>query len=116
MTALINLQNFDGSFTILENTWNNSVFYFYAGEVETVMKFLNSFQKNQNIPKDARMDLWTTALAMKILELKMPEKKDLWELVVGKARLFLMTRMANNDENCNKFLQAAEKYITTGTN
>ena len=128
MTALINLQNFNGSFTCSEKTgensvfncyttnvdnakagclWKNSVFNVYAGDMDNA---------KEGCPKAVSFDLWTTALAVKIMELRMADKKELWELVAGKGKLFLMNHLANNQNDYDQLLQTAEKYIMTGTN
>jgi hypothetical protein len=51
-------------------------------------------------------DLWLTAIAIVLLE-AMSAEKDLWELVVQKARKFLAKTLNNDD--IEKLLEAAKQ-------
>ena len=107
MTALINLQNFNGSFTCSADKWDHSVLHYYFGNIDNVIA---------GCPKDLDFDIWTTALAIKILEFKMLEKKDLWELVAKKGGQCIMQHFnanINNQEQYSKLMTNAEHYITT---
>ena len=46
----------------------------------------------------ARIRIWTTALAIKLLEQKMMEKKDIWEIVANKGECFIK-QQCNYNEN-----------------
>ena len=105
MTVLINSQSSNGMFMFSgndEEMWNNSAFNIYAGKFEKV---------RSECPTGLILDLWITALAVKIMELKMPHKKDLWELVATKSKKCLLNELKNNHEECSQLLNMAEKYI-----
>ena len=104
MTSLVNLQNSDGMFEIPNDdlTWHESVFNIYTGTYEKV---------KMNCPEGTAFNLWITALAMKIMELKMPEKKDLWELVAQKSKKYLLGQFVKKVEEYNKLQESAEQYI-----
>ena len=57
------------------------------------------------------MHLWITALSMKILEIKMEEKKELWDLVARKSQKFLSLEMQKEKRNCQELNDQAEKYV-----
>ena len=56
-------------------------------------------------------NLWLTALVIAYLEIQMMSKKDLWELVVQKARKYLKKSSGSNESKMEKLGQAAERYI-----
>ena len=103
MSALIDVQNASGMFEIPDEImWEESVFNMYTGSRKKV---------KLNCPKGVPLNLWITALAMKIMELKMSEKKELWELVFEKSKKYLAKQLMNNEEEYNKLQDAAEKYV-----
>ena len=103
MTELVKLQTSSGMFEITANGWKTSVFETYLGKFQEV---------KESCPEGTELNAWLTSLAMKILELKMGEKKDLWELVAEKSKKFLLSQLLNNEEEYNKLQEKAEEYIT----
>ena len=102
MTALISLQNANGMFALSGDGWNESVFELYVGKLEEV---------KSACPKHVGFDLWTTALAIKIMELKMDEKRDLWELVAEKGKQYLLSQLTHGEHQYNTLLEEAERYM-----
>ena len=78
MVDLIHLQRSNGMFQISDAIWNETAFCIYAGSFDQV---------TSACPKDIALEVWLTALAVTIFELKMYEKKKLWELVAEKAKM-----------------------------
>ena len=52
-------------------------------------------------------EIWITALVVAYFEKKMPEKKDLWELIVEKA----VKEMKKKTENVTEILERAAKFV-----
>ena len=77
MTELISLQKSNVIFDISSNDWTESVLDFYAGKYEDVQS---------SCPSGVAINLWITSIGIKIMEIKMSDKKELWELVAQKAR------------------------------
>ena len=77
IAELISLQISNGIFEIPDDGWPGRVLNEYPGTFEQV---------NIGCPLGIYMHLWITALSMKILEIKMSEEKDLWDLVVQKVK------------------------------
>ena len=102
MTALINLQTSNGKFTLSDELWDGSVLDIYVGKLGKV---------KSRCPTSVTLDLWITALAMKIMELKMDEIKGLWELVAEKSKKYLINQLMKNEDQYNILLHEAEKYI-----
>ena len=102
MTELVSIQGSNGAFKIHPKNWKNSVFEEYAGNYEDVQS---------SCPTSVRINLWTTALAIKILELKMLGKKDLWELVAQKSRKYILAKLNQNIKERFSLLAKAEEYI-----
>ena len=84
MSELIGLQKSNGIFEISPKDWTESVLDFYAGKYEDV---------KSSCPHGVRLELWITALAIKIMEVKMSDKKELWELVAQKSKKSLCKTM-----------------------
>ena len=61
MTELVSIQGSNGAFKIHPKNWKNSVFEEYAGSYEAVQS---------SCPTSVKINLWITALAINILELK----------------------------------------------
>ena len=101
MTELISLQKSDGVFKISDEDWTGSVLEEYLGSYSDV---------KSDCPPGIEINLWITALSMKILETKMEDKKDLWDLVMRKSHKFLKKELNGAMENL--FDQAA-KYVTS---
>ena len=99
MTELINLQKSNGVFELSSENWVGSVLEEYLGSYSDV---------KSNCPPGIEMNLWITALSMKILEIKMGDKKDLWDLVMRKSHKFLNQKLKGNLEI---LIDQAEKYV-----
>ena len=65
MAALICLQKSGGAFEIPSDKWKTSGFEVYLGKYEDC---------NSSCPARLKINLWVTALAIKILELKMIQR------------------------------------------
>ena len=102
MAQLVSLQKSNGSFEICSDEWKNGVFEVYAGKFEDVLA---------SCPTGIRNTVWVTALAVKILQLKMAETRDLWELVGKKSKQYILTKLEEDKEQCEQLLSKAEEYI-----
>ena len=102
VARLVNLQKSNGSFEIFSDEWKNSVFELYAAKFEDVLS---------SCPTENNNNVWFTALAMKILELKMAEARDLWELVAKKSKRYIIIELNEDKEQCEQLLSKAEEYI-----
>ena len=102
MAALICLQKSGGAFEIPSDKWTNSVFEVYLGKYEDC---------NASCPAGLKINLWVTALAIKVLELKMIEKRDIWELAAKKSKKYLLNELKDDGEQCQILLSKAEEYI-----
>ena len=102
MAQLVSLQKSNGSFEICSDEWKNSIFEVYAGKFENVQSSCPTGVKNTE---------WFTALAVKILELKMAETRDLWELVAKKSKKYILTELKEDKEQCEELLSKAGEYI-----
>ena len=102
MAQLVSLQKSNGSFEICSDEWKNGVFEVYAGKFEDVLA---------SCPTGIRNTVWVTALAVKILQLKMAETRDLWELVGKKSKQYILTKLEEDKEQCEQLLCKAEEYI-----
>ena len=104
MTELINLQKSNGMFDVPREHWAGSVLEIYLGSYMDV---------KSSCPSGIEMPLWITALSMKILEIKMGDKKELWDLIERKSHKFLNLEMQKEKQNCQELIDQAEKYIKT---
>ena len=102
MTELISLQKSNGIFEISSNDWPESVFDFYAGKYEDVQT---------GCPSGVALNLWITALAIKIMEIKMSDKKELWELVVQKSKKSINVELKKDKDQLQMLLGKAEEYV-----
>ena len=102
MTELINLQKSNGMFDVSREHWAGSVLEQYLGSYTDV---------KSNCPSGIEMHLWITALSMKILEIKMEDKKELWDLIARKSQKFLNLEMQKENRNCQELMDQAEKYV-----
>ena len=102
MTELIKFQKSNGTFEIPPKNWKSSGFEEYAGIYEDV---------HSSCPAGVKSTVWITALAMKILELKMSEKKDLWELIAKKSRKSILAELNQDRLQLSVLLAKAEEYI-----
>ena len=102
MTELIKFQKSNGTFEIPPENWKCSGFEEYAGMYEDV---------HSSCPDGVKSMLWITALAIKILELKMTEKEDLWELIAQKSRKSILAELNQDILELSVLLAKAEKYI-----
>ena len=102
MTELIKFQKSNGTFEIPPENWRTSGFEEYAGIYEDV---------HSSCPAGVKSTLWITALAIQILELKMSEKKDLWELIAKKGRKSILAELNQDMLGLPVLLAKAEKYI-----
>ena len=106
MTELIGLQKSNGIFDISSNDWTESVIAFYLGKYEDVQS---------SCPPGVTISLWITALALKIMEIKMSDKKELWELVAQKSKKSLNVELKNDKEQIQTILDQAEEYLEMKT-
>ena len=81
MTELVHLQKSNGIFELSSEKWAGSVFEEYSGTYADVQS---------RCPSGIPLESWLTALAINICEMKMSDKKVLWELVVQKSKKCLM--------------------------
>ena len=102
MTELIKFQKSNGTFEIPPKNWKSSGFEEYAGIYQDV---------HSSCPAGAKSTVWITALAMKILELKLSENKDLWELIAKKTRKSILAELNQDMLELSVLLAKAEKYI-----
>lgn len=102
MAELISLQKSNGVFEISNKEWTGSVLEKYLGAY-TEVKF--------GCPLGMNMYLWITALSIKILEIKMGNKKELWDLVAQKSEKFLKEELKQEMENYKSLITLAEKYV-----
>ena len=102
MTSLISFQKSNGAFEISDDEWVGSIFEVYNGRFEDVLI---------TCPIGIKITLWVTALAVKILELKMAEILDLWELVAKKSKKYLLDELEGDNELRQMLLLKAEEYI-----
>ena len=102
MAELISLQKSNGLFEISNKEWIGSVLEKYLGAY-TEVKF--------GCPLGMNVYLWITALSMKILEIKMGNKKELWDLVAQKSEKFLKKELKQDMENYKSLIDLAEKYV-----
>ena len=102
MAELISLQKSNGLFEISNKEWIGSVLEKYLGAY-TDVKF--------GCPLGMKTNLWITALSMKILEIKMGDKKDLWDLVAQKSEKFLKEELKQDMGNYKSLIDLAEKYV-----
>ena len=104
MTELINLQKSNGAFEISSENWIGSVYEEYLGSYSDV---------KSSCPEGIDINLWITALSMKIFEVKMEDKKDLWDLVMRKSHKFLNAELNKINENYENLMNQAEKLVKT---
>ena len=102
MTDLISLQKSNGSFEITNEGWAGSVLEEYLGNYKEV---------EMTCPVGIGLYLWITALSMKIFEVKMGDKKELWLLVLRKSEIFLEGELKNEKEKYDVLIEHAEKYV-----
>ena len=103
MTELIDLQRSNGIFEISSSNWIDSVFELHTG--------MSYDDIQSSCPAGVAFNLWITALAIKIMELKMTAQKELWELVVEKGKKSLTIELENNKEMYEMLLNKAEERI-----
>ena len=95
MEDLINLQAANG--------------HFEAGKAIEFFSGLTDSQINETSPAGVTLEDWCTALAIAIFEGKFAADKDLWELVVTKAKKFLALAHPNNYDEILNNAKAAIK-------
>ena len=101
MTELIHLQKSNGIFELPSEKWAGSVFEEFSGTYADVQS---------KCPTGIPLESWLTALAINICEVKMSDKKVLWELVVQKSKKCL--KQLHNDEY-QMLLEKAKELIKT---
>jgi hypothetical protein len=106
MSELIGLQKSNGIFEISSKDWTESVLDFFAGKYKDVQS---------SCPPGVTLELWITALAIKIIEVKMSDKKELWELVAQKSNKALNVELKNDEEQIQTILDQAEEYLEMKT-
>ena len=99
---LINLQKSNGAFEVSANGWDGSILGKYLGAYSDV---------NSECPSGIPIHLWITALSMKILEIKMGEDKDLWDLVMRKSQIFIRAELNKIKADYEELIDQAEKFI-----
>ena len=102
MTELIGLQKSNGIFDISSKDWAESILECYAGKYEDV---------KSSCPPGVKVELWITALSIKIMELKMSNQKELWELVAQKSKKSLNVELNKNKDQLQMLLDQAEEYL-----
>ena len=102
MTQLLDFQRSNGTFEISPENWINSIFEVYAGSYDDAQS---------SCPAGIKITLWITALAIEILELKLDEKRDLWELIVEKSIKYILSELKQNKLELMVLLTKAEKHI-----
>ena len=116
MTALISFQNWNGSFTCNSEKWKNSVFEYYLGSLQQVNeKFPKHLIFDSNVGNNStNSEIWTTALAIKIMEIKMKDRINTWDLVAQKGKYFLKQRCNENVDSYHELLKEAENVVNKG--
>ena len=99
---LINLQKSNGAFEVSANGWDGSILGNYLGVYSDV---------NSECPSGIPIHLWITALSMKILEIKMGEDKDLWDLVMRKSQIFIRAELNKIKADYEELIDQAEKFV-----
>jgi len=99
---LINLQKSNGAFEVSANVWDGSILEKYLGTYSDV---------NSKCPLGIPIHLWITALSMKILEIKMGEEKDLWDLVMRKSQIFIKAELNKIKVDYDELIDQAEKIV-----
>ena len=102
MTELINLQKSNGVFLISSENWIGSIYEEYLGSYSVVVS---------RCPNGININSWVTALSMKILEVKMEDKQDLWDLVMRKSHKFLHAELHKDNERYENLMNQAEKFV-----
>ena len=116
MTALISFQNWNGSFTCNSEKWTNSVFEYYLGSLQQVNeKFPKHLIFDSHVGNNStNSEIWTTALAIKIMEIKMKDRINTWDLVAQKGAHFLKQRCKDNVDSYHELLKEAENVVNKG--
>ena len=94
LQELVNNQNFDGSYT-----WSSCF--------QTVG--LKKDQVDQAKPEHVSENVWLSAIAMKILELKLESQKDSWALIAAKIQKFVCSQVQDMDA----LMKDAEKVVSS---
>jgi hypothetical protein len=120
MVSLINFQSYDGSFTCPQDKWKQSIFESCFGKRDDVIaSWPMKYEINEPIGY-TNFNTWTTALAIKFMELKMSEKKDMWELVAKKGECFIKQQLEASktskivNHEFQTLMDRAEKFIKKG--
>ena len=108
MTEIIRCQVNSGMFDADVVDWEKNVFKIYFGSFEKIRlgcpEKLDGSWFIQN-------NTWFTALCIKMLETKMMDKKELWELVANKAYKYLRQKFCSNERQIQDLMQKAEEYL-----
>lgn len=96
MNTLINLQTFSGAWA-----WNDEFFSAIGIDESVVVK--------QDLGVDP--EACATALAIAYLETQVAEKKDVWEMVVSKARNWLAKQLGVDEKKVNEIVIKAGAYF-----
>ena len=102
LMELINLQKSNGAFEVSDDDWGGCILEQYLGSHSKV---------NSNCPPGIPMQLWITALSIKILEIKMGDEKDLWDLVMRKSQKFIREELNKIKEDYEELIDQAEKFV-----
>ena len=94
MASLVHFQSYDGSFICPQDKWKQSVFELRFGKRDDVIACCPMKCAISDPTEDTHLiNTWTTALAIKFMELRMNEKKDMWELVAKKGEAFIKQQL-----------------------
>jgi len=93
LNELIDLQLANGTFKM-------------GKSIETLLDIKEEDIKKK-CPQGVEMDVWITALCIVLIETKFKESKDLWELVISKAR----KSIGHTTENMDEIMVEAKKHV-----
>ncbi len=81
-----------------------------------MQKLLKMSESDLNAKKPLEFEfsdeVWLTLVAVALLEMKMSEKNELWELVADKAVKFAKKQLGGDEEKLGKIREAAKKMVT----
>jgi hypothetical protein len=78
----------------------------------SLTKYVGSYEMvKESCPNGVEIPEWITALCIEILEAKMKDQKDLWELIAVKGKKYISKRVLNDNQKRRKLKQNAKEYI-----
>lgn len=93
--ALIDIQTYEGSFRL------DSALAAMLGvsmpdlEAKLAMCFLSD--SSSNLTEEQKREVWATVVAIKVFETRLAGERNVWELVVDKAKVWVRIMMGNGD-------------------